>query len=668
MSKPFQLNNRYDYIKYALWIIFVLQIIILGIFNLTQGQYHIGFDASSYYLKAMEMAKQKTPFIDKWVEQTTLYLDSAVPVAAFFYVITGKIFFSYGLANFLIDIAIFVVFYLITKSLNLSGMSKVVCLNLIACFYLMPGSYNNINDMSYFSSLLGAAGWYGFKILIILMVIKMVLDLKDNGRKINYLYIVLTECLLFVSGVSSGWYLLVTIIVPLLGFYIIKAFVKNDVGEVFNSQTLVLLIGAIVSFSGKIVAVKLLNFTSKDGEMICVSLNVFWKNLGSVLLGFLELLGAVPCDSKTPILSLNGIVCLLAFFIFIVCFTGIIYVFKKVTTNFDNFEKYGMLLCIVGINLLMFIVLYTTYGSERFEIRYLLPLFLLIVMTVGAFIDSLSDTLLFKMAGMIVLSTCILILNIYNDNLYYSTKNNYDILLQISQKAEEYDAEVVYFYEPDFAVDVRNLRAVDGNRIYKCVEGDNIGIFHWGDYTYFDDLADAPERHVLVTSDEYFKKMPEYFQNLYTLIVRIDKYSLYVADENKFDFKSGISGNYGLDLPTSRGIVCTNGFIDSAGCFVSDGTQVQCLKGPGVKLQPGIYDFKINYEVIEYNEKAGDFLITFNSNNEIAAQVEMLPSQTSAIINNVNFIYPCNNLNYCVFNYNGAIIKIKSFEIFKRDE
>ncbi len=668
MLKRLQLNNSYDYIKWALWIMFFLQVIVLGIFNMTQSQNHIGFDASSYYLKAMEIAKQKTFFIDEWVEQTTLYLDSAVPVAAFFYAITGKIFFSYGLSNFLIDIAIFYVFYLITKSLKLSGMSKAFCLNLIACFYLMPGSYNNVNDLSYFSSLLGAAGWYGLKILIILMVIKMILDLKDNSRKVNYLYIILTEFLLFVSGISSGWYLSVTIIMPLLVFYIIKAFVSNDIKKLLNSQTLVLLIGAIVSVGGKMIATKVLNFTSKDGEMILVSLNAFWKNLGSIIVGFLELLGAVPYDSKVLALSLDGIACLLSFLLFLVCITGITYVVRKVITNFDKFEKFGMLLCIIGINLLMFVVLYTTYGSERFEIRYHLPLYVLIVMTVGAFVDSLNDALLFKMAGMIVLSICMLVLNAYNDILYYSTKNNYDLLLQISQKAEELDAEVVYFYESDSAFDARNLRAVDGGRIYKYVEGENLGIQHWGDYTYFDDLADAPQRHVLVTSDEYFEKMPEYFQNLYTLVESVDKYSLYIADENKFDFITGISGNYGLDLPTSKHIKCKNGFIDSMGDFVSDGTQVQCISGPGINLQPGIYDFKVNYEVVECNGKAGDFLISFNENNEIAAQVEMLPSQTTAIISNVNFVYPCNNLNYCIFNYEGAILRIKSFEIFKRDE
>ena len=79
IRKLFKRYSVYQYMEIALWCMFIGQVFMLAVFNLTQMQYHMGFDASSYYLKAMEMAKQGTPFIKEWVDQTTLYFDAAVP-------------------------------------------------------------------------------------------------------------------------------------------------------------------------------------------------------------------------------------------------------------------------------------------------------------------------------------------------------------------------------------------------------------------------------------------------------------------------------------------------------------------------------------------------------------------------------------------------------------
>ena len=70
----------------------VSQFGILIFINLTQMKYHMGFDASSYYLKALEMYKQGTIFVKNWTDQTTLYFDSAVPLAAFLMNIFKNIF------------------------------------------------------------------------------------------------------------------------------------------------------------------------------------------------------------------------------------------------------------------------------------------------------------------------------------------------------------------------------------------------------------------------------------------------------------------------------------------------------------------------------------------------------------------------------------------------
>ena len=292
---------------------FLFQVFLLGYFNLTQLQDHMGYDASSYYLKAIEMAKQGTLFIDNWVDQTTLYFDSSVPMAAFLYTITGNIFFSYGLSNFIVDIGIFAVFYSILSAMKQSNMAKFICLNLIACTYLSP-YIDNANGVGYFYSLLSSGSWYGVKVLIILMLLKMTLDIED-GKK-NFFFIIVTEIMVFISGISSGWYLEVTIIMPIILFYAIKAIKRNSYKMFFNINTCIMVISSVLVLLGKTVAVTILNFQSKESTMTLIGLTNFWKNLGSIFLGFMELLGVFPYEPSIPALSATGFVYLMCLVIF----------------------------------------------------------------------------------------------------------------------------------------------------------------------------------------------------------------------------------------------------------------------------------------------------------------------------------------------------------------
>jgi hypothetical protein len=659
-----QLNNICDYFKLGLWVMFFAQVIVLGIFNLTQLQYHMGYDASSYFLKAIEMAKQGTVFVDEWVEQTTLYFDSSVPLAALFYAITGNIFVSYGIANFLIDIAIFGCFYSILKSLKLSSLTKGICLNLIACIYITP-LFNNANDVSYFSSVLSSGNWYGLKTLIVLMTIKMIFDIEEH--KENYIFIIVTEILLFISGVSSGWYLLMTVVAPLLVFYVIKTLAKNSYKELFNRKTLLLMISMVLIAVGKLVATHILEFESKDSNMVLVGLKDFWKNLGSIILGFMELVGSFAHESNVSALTLEGIIYLFGFLIFLICLIGTIVMTRGVLKAFERFERYAVLLTIVGFNLLMFTVLYTTYGQEIFETRYLIPLFILLVACVGGFIDGLNDGLILKYVGVFVVFASLLILNVYYDCLYYTTKNNYATLNAVGNKMEELDVPVVYVYGSDLGIDCRNLRVVDDGRVYKYIYDDLFNAtVHWGDYTYYDDVALVQGRNALVTTEEEFATLPDYIRNQYALSTQIDGYCIYSASVNKLDFKSGINADENIDFPTSYGIYSTGGNIDEYGSFVTDGTEGFVMWGPYTSASAGVYDFIIHYEIVKSGDETADFCISYNSGNDIAAQIRLDAEETTAVLQNVQFDTDVTGLEYRVYNYLDTIIRIDSIEINKK--
>ena len=53
-------------------IICVIEVILIGYFNLIKLRYYCEYDSSSYFLKAYEMYRQRTLFISDWVDQTSL--------------------------------------------------------------------------------------------------------------------------------------------------------------------------------------------------------------------------------------------------------------------------------------------------------------------------------------------------------------------------------------------------------------------------------------------------------------------------------------------------------------------------------------------------------------------------------------------------------------------
>ncbi len=398
--------------------------------------------------------------------------------------------------------------------------------------------------------------YYGSCFNFVLYDIKIFIDLEEE--KYNFIYIIVTEILLFVSGVSSGWYMLVTVILPLLVYFIIKMFICNSYKEIINAKTIILLIPISVVLIGKVVAVQILNFNSRDSNMVLVSLYTFWQNLGAIILGFMELVGAFPYHSDQNVMTIEGIIYLLGTIVFIICMIGFIYAIKclhKKYTNSRKIDNYCMLICIVIFNLIMFSVIYTTYGSEIFESRYLIPIFFILVITVGGFIDFLGNGYLLKKFGLLSVFFVYLFLNIYYDDLFFINKINYDTLETIAEEMERLDIPVVYMYGNNLILDGKNLRVVDKHRIYKIVseESSNIAV-HNGDYTYYDDVATMQGKNAIITTDEYYSLIPEYIRNKYVLQTKIDNYCIYTVETNRLDLKSGIEGRYGLDFTYSPGL------------------------------------------------------------------------------------------------------------------
>lgn len=523
------------WVEVILWIAAVVQMLMLGYINLTQMQYHMGYDASSYYLKAIEMWKQGTPFITHWVNQTTLYFDSAVPIAALFMNVFHNIFLSYGLANYIVDILIVFILLKILSELKISTMGKAFAVNLAICPYLSL-TFNNVNDTAYFSSILTSGCWYGVKLLFSLLFIYAWIVLR-KAEKLNTRAIVLsllTFVTFFISGTSSGYYLAVTILIPAFMVGVILTLYENKMICLLSREMVFTYINIVLILIGKVISTKILLFASKDSTEVWVGMDKFWQNLGSIFIGYTSLLQGMPIYSDVVVMNKEGLMYAFGMGITIITLVAFILFSKIVFKNMKAKSLFMLPVMVMCFNVFMFAILYTTYGSIYFEDRYLIIPYFAVLICVVAWIDSLDATLL-KKFGCVALMALVLLQTARSDKKYNDNKIDTNQLQLVEQAVSKTKAPVVYVYGDAYGILQRNIRAYDYKHVYKSLGFDDQGnqrFDHWGDYTYYDQNADWDGEIVLCTDANSFLQLPQNIQMNFKQIATVNELIIYESKEN----------------------------------------------------------------------------------------------------------------------------------------
>lgn len=486
--------------------VFGLQMIWIIYTNMFQIKDRLGFDASSLMLQSMEIVKQGTFLLSNWEYPTTLVWDSNIPLAVICYKLTGNIFLSWGIANLLMLAAVLAACWTIMRHWIKGVQGKLLVFNLYIGSYCMVDHYGyslTANDLGYAAMMFLSTSIYAFKMLTFLLVIASLLDL-EKGRKDRWAIFryVVTILFLFVTGVSSGTYMVFIVLVPVMLWQILKVLIYNDFRRIRYSIS-GYLIGAVgVSFLGKKIAESLLGFTARDSGMNWCGHEQFWDNLGLFLIGFPQVITAMPPKSEIPVLSATGI-CIAAGILLvgfmIAAFWGMI---GRLSRDKGRNDRDLLMSSLLLGNTAVLVLAYSVYpGQENhFQVRYLIPILLILFMGMGVWIEALDRKYIVSHACCLALILSIMAVDIRSDYTYHTTKTDYEELIQLSELVGKYsDTKVVFFYgnQPETQVTSRNLRVVDDSRIYKQVM-ENGSFLHWGDYTYFDDALEYPGEVVVI--------------------------------------------------------------------------------------------------------------------------------------------------------------------------
>lgn len=654
--------------------ILFLEILFILYYNLVEHKYHLGYDQSCAYLQAVEIWRQKEIILDNWIGQTVMCLDSPLLLAAFLYGITNDIFVAFGISNIICILIFVIILYKIVNQLNLSVSAKL----LFFCVLLMPyeSMIDTSNNMGYFSVMYFNYATYLVKVCIIFLIFyvySLILSEKFDLKVIVMIFLCYT--LVFFAGVSSGYFVLIFGIVPLILNYFISGLLENN----WNKSKIIaafLLVGCgVMSILGKIAASKYFGFESLDSGSVWVSLTQFWDNLGSILLGYFSLTGALPYYDNTPILDILGVGFGFRLFLALGILFGTFVVIKRLFVDIKDGKSINKVAMQAGVmvvgNMLVFTLCYTKYGSPIFEYRYLTVSFICMLMLFSIWVDKYifsSNNFSWRIVANLGIVICIIATNAYS--YQYLNKSRLDVNIQniIISEADKIGSNLVYMLGSEVNILGRNMRVIDLTRIYKVMDDINTP-HHWGDYTYYEDPGEYNGSTLLVCTQDVYNSLPEYYQDQYHLARNIDNTSLviYVCEKNPIDLSSGISGDHSVEYFYSKGIYTHNTGTFEDGAYIVRGENRHETWGPYVNIpDEGKYEFVLHYdlesEVVD-NTTIGLFDICIDSYQVGVADLISGVNTISVVVDFSKVEGTGKLLEYRVAVDENVVVRLRSIEI-----
>lgn len=647
------------FLEIGLLVVFCVQFIISIYYNLCLIDNHMGFDSSWSYLKAALIWNEKSLNSGIWVDQTSIFLDSSMLLAAILYGVTGKLLQSYGVANLIVLVGILWCILSILKKMDLGLTARLFAINLVICPYLTNG-FSVINDLGYFNNVISGPAFYSLRAFIVLLVVREWMMIKREQKFGFWGCLSLLLCAL--AGASSGIFIIVVILLPYLLYEIECLFIENNYKVLVKKEAIYGYLCLISVTTGKLFANHILNITVSDQKRTWTSLTMFRENIAAPFLGFLKLLGVLPVDNASvEVLSGAGMN-----YLFPICILGVVLLSLGYTIwrlKEDYKEKEGFVhftVNAVAINFLVFGLFNAKTGDALFEERYLVCIYMIIILMVAYYIDNLNGKLIFGQFVSVALFIALVGNNYVSNKVYVNNTNESWQLSEVQEIVDSQDAKLIYFWGDNIITTGRVMRVLDLEHVYKVI-GDQGGYYHWGDYKYLEDNEDYTGSTLLVVQNGS-GVVPEHIMSQYTLVRKLNDVAIYRCSYNPIDMTVGMTGEESFDYPSTGGMIVQNGnFVGNS--FVSDGTEGYVMWGPNSKTSSGNYDFFIDYHYLS-GEKA-TFDIALDQGTNVVGSRMLDTHSTQMCISDV-VLEAGHTLEYRVFCEEGTKIQIDKITIVKK--
>ena len=609
----------------------IAQIAFIMYMNLFRGYTMIDFDSSSAYMHEMEMGSQGKLFPSEYSYQASLDLDGAAVISAFFYRFTGNIFLSRGIANNLVVLLYLFVVSTVLKKLSLSETWRRFG---ILLFFIPYSMY----ILGYWRTLFTGGGFFAFRALTPLLIISLILD-KDKGIKEYALRAVLTSFIVFLTGLSSGAYVMLCGVFPLILWEGIRAFIKGDLRELRSKRMLPGMIMLLASAAG-IALQKAVGFSSAADSKVILNSRKWTDALLSSFAGIFELFGGLTTHEGVRLFSLEAAGTAVDFAVTLVLIGAIIYTLVTCIRKRSISDMKGYIFSVMLLNGFMFAFLDLKYGDTVFESRYhlipMLPSFFLL----AEILNELPENKGLKSLQVRSLQTLIvglfLVSMLYGDAewLYAKTALKSAELTELNRILEEEGVDTAFIVGEDSKDLGRKIRVYSRDVHYIVVNDGAESAFRttWGGTTRYLDNSMQQGKTAVIATDKAYLTLPEYLTSDMEYLRDYDGLKIYTADESRFDCVGGVleEKDRVVDFPYSPGYSYENAELSREGALImKEGGGSLMAEYPSAV---GIWDYTVYYD--RTDSPKGAFIEIKAGDNE-PVRVEMDPSKNTAEVHGV---------------------------------
>lgn len=636
----------------------VIQIGALAVFNLTRLPYESNYDSSCAYAQIVEMWRQKRILLKDWAYQTTLGIDSPVLLGALFYGITKNAFTAFGLANIVTVIVYACLFYDILKQADVKKNMRL----LAVLFLLTPYS---TGQLGYMPMLFTSAGSYAYKLLVPLLLIDILVRMHKGQEIKKYWYLILfATFFVFDTAVSSGEYILLCAVLPLIGYEILHVLIGNDIKQIFNKRLGFLILESAIYVVGIKVGRRTGIIESVGSQMMLTKAKHFPSVIAKCLTGIFQLFGGIPDYEDIPVTQTYGMMYLFRFFLAAVILASWIYLLQHLKENEKYKELVGMITCIFAVNLIVLIFANVNYATETFEFRYhLISMIPMILLTSIAASDLWEKRKLLEQTIVLVTIVLLLFVNVYDYKNYMRDCYNYQGDMQgITLTAEQEGVHLIITIGSESISMGRCMRNVNPNVEISTWGGYNHGV-GWGASTYYFDNAHLKTPYMVLMTQKEYELMPKQIAKQLEEVQVFGIFRLYRVKENVLDGDNTLPQS-----GTNRDFCYSSGYeywgkMESDGNVLSSGKKETVLRSNKKKIEKdAAYDIVVHYEVLKSKEDSAATFRVRNAQDEIIAEQEMPSDATKITIKDVSVITGMEWVRYRINAEKGSKIRIRSIE------
>ena len=636
----------------------VIQIGALAVFNLTRLPYESNYDSSCAYAQIVEMWRQKRILLKDWAYQTTLGIDSPVLLGVLFYGITKNAFTAFGLANIVTVIVYAFLFYDILKQADVKKNMRL----LAVLFLLTPYS---TGQLGYMPMLFTSAGSYAYKLLVPLLLIDILVRMHKGQEIKKYWYLILfATFFVFDTAVSSGEYILLCAVLPLIGYEILHVLIGNDIKQIFNKRLGFLILESAIYVVGIKVGRRTGIIESVGSQMMLTKAKHFPSVIAKCLTGIFQLFGGIPDYEDIPVTQTYGMMYLFRFFLAAVILASWIYLLKHLKENEKYKELVGMITCIFAVNLIVLIFANVNYATKTFEYRYhLISMIPMILLTSIAASDLWEKRKLLEQTIVLVTIVLLLFVNVYDYKNYMRDCYNYQGDMQgITLTAEQEGVHLIITIGSESISMGRCMRNVNPNVEISTWGGYNHGV-GWGASTYYFDNAHLKTPYMVLMTQKEYELMPKQIAKQLEEVQVFGIFQLYRVKENVLDGDNTLPQS-----GTNRDFCYSSGYeywgkMESDGNVLSSGKKETVLRSNKKKIEKdAAYDIVVHYEVLKSKEDSAATFRVRNAQDEIIAEQEMPKDATEITIKDVSVITGMEWVRYRINAEKGSKIRIRSIE------